>query len=352
MIQHTLLVFLLSLLLIADLTLGKKLALNARETRHSPGAVKPQQVHQDFSVFFMADPQPWRLRNGIDPNKDKVPWESQNLPVADSIKTLFKNPPRAGIEFGIINGDLTEFGRATTRESLNKIYGNLGFPVYYGLGNHDYANNVGDCTAYPDLSENACAASAIDDMQSRIINYCGTLPYMSFDIENVSDYESYYDFKQGSYAYSWDWENIHFVQLQNYPTYKVLLDQWANEYKYDMKSSLNWLDNDLRAANSRSVKAIILNYHDSYDHFPATANTTEKAQFGNILTTHHVTAIFAGHAHSQFEYTDHFNRNVPVYVADSLFDGGYYLVTFKSNVMLIDSYNNGTLVKQLPPLYY
>lgn len=48
--------------------------------------------------------------------------------------------------FGIVNGDITEFGRRATRSSFDAVYTHkIPFPLLIGLGNHDYANNVNDC---------------------------------------------------------------------------------------------------------------------------------------------------------------------------------------------------------------
>lgn len=199
---------------------------------------------ESYNILIMSDPQAWRLKNGNDPNKDKKEWEKVNQKVSNSINILNDSYQ---LRFGIINGDITEFGRKTTWASFDKIYtNNVKFPLYIGLGNHDYANNVGDCLV------NGCARSSFLELIRRInINYKYTLANFNFD----------YDEKKriGSGAYSWDTGNVHYVQLNNYPTY------FANLGSVKVTKSIEWLDKDLSTAHRRG-KVTILNFHDSYQH--------------------------------------------------------------------------------------
>ncbi|MDC9620633.1 hypothetical protein PSI22_03030 [Xenorhabdus sp. XENO-7] len=92
----------------------------------------------------MSDSQPFRLdTSSNNPNKDRSKWESFNEVVSSSIKEL-KNDKN--FAFGIVNGDITEFGRRDSRDSFDKIYtSKLSSILFIGLGNHDYASNVGGC---------------------------------------------------------------------------------------------------------------------------------------------------------------------------------------------------------------
>lgn len=97
----------------------------------------------DYNIIVMSDPQPWRLDlDNNDPNNDQSRWETTVKSVRDSIQALHREKSFA---FGIINGDLTEFGRRSQRESFRALFAPspLGFNTYVGLGNHDYQNNVG-----------------------------------------------------------------------------------------------------------------------------------------------------------------------------------------------------------------
>lgn len=53
-------------------------------------------------------------------------------------------------------------------------------------------------------------------------------------------------------ACSWDYGDIHYVQLHNYPTCAVKLESWAEAlYPVARKKSFDWLENDLVAARIR-----------------------------------------------------------------------------------------------------
>ena len=45
----------------------------------------------------------------------------------------------------IMNGDLTEYGRTDEYDAYKNYWHSLPIPSYEGLGNHDYAGNVGNC---------------------------------------------------------------------------------------------------------------------------------------------------------------------------------------------------------------
>ena len=71
----------------------------------------------------------------------------------------FDELSKAEFSFVVINGDVTEFAKLHQYESfteqISKIYYG---PVLYGLGNHDYEINVGDCADWSGLfSMNSCA---------------------------------------------------------------------------------------------------------------------------------------------------------------------------------------------------
>lgn len=303
----------------------------------------------DFTVAFMADPQPWRINSlNADPNGDRRVrqiWLENNTRIAQAINTNHRD-----VAFGIINGDMTEFGRKQQRKDFYDIYYNtLNFPFYIGLGNHDYANNVGHCTAFgplfPSLEDpcsDFCAHTAVRDMQNNIEIMAPVLTNFNSDPYSL--------------AYSWDHGDIHFVQLQNYPTYYVTLTScvlWTQYYD-DVRPSLDWLEADLDSASHRTnLKATILNFHDPSDHFFEVTTDEQRRQFKDILTRYKVTAVFAGHWHRQFVITVHeYYGDVPVFVTDALFKGGYYLVTFKENRFSIDSYNTGMLDQKLDDVMY
>ena len=284
----------------------------------------------NYNIIVMSDPQAWRLSTaGNNPNKDKSKWESVNKKVVESINSLNRDNHFA---FGIINGDITEFGRRSTRDSFDSIYtNNIGFPLFIGLGNHDYANNVNDCSegALFDFSMNACARGAVFDLSKRINKYKLLLTDLSSDFDEKKQI--------GSLGYSWDKGDLHFVQLNNYPTYEVELDHYINRSIYITKS-LNWLEKDLENALSRG-KATILNFHDVHEHFKKNINESDRIRLDGMIKKYNVIAIFSGHTHNPTETNVNFLNNVKNYNSGALYKGDYLFVKVKGKCIDVSIYN-------------
>lgn len=313
-------------------TLTSGMFANASVTANEEKAINNVDK-KDYKIVIMADPQPWRLGNGGDPNskKSRGPWLEVNRKVSEGIKA------QDGVFFYIVNGDLTEFGRADTYSDYANVYKRNQVPVYEGLGNHDYANNVGDC------HKDGCATEAVARMADELKRYSKVLNNFNMDVKDnmVGLTTRSID---GSLSYSWDFGDVHYVQLQNYPTYKVNLNHvayGAGAIKANIKSSLDWLEKDLLEADKRG-KVTILNFHDGNEHFYDGSTRVEKERFKNMINKSDVIAVFVGHTHSQ-NYSNNHNDsiygNVPVYTAGALFNGDYYLLDVKGKDILVGALN-------------
>ncbi|GAA5102200.1 metallophosphoesterase [Bartonella acomydis] len=286
--------------------------------------------------------------------KNKVLWLKRNEKVAQALESH-------KADFFIVNGDLTEYGRKETYEDYTNIYKNLAAPVYEGLGNHDYANNVGHCMIPEEKnsSGDACAIEAVFRMIKEIKKYSDELPHFNQDITQLSDASNKSIRSiEGSFAYSWDYGDIHYVQLHNYPTYTVNLKQ--SDSVIQVKSALDWLKKDLAAADMRG-KITIINFHDANAFFPNSSSHFIKPQniqnlsiFKSIITSHNVKAIFAGHTHYQSfcrSQDDKVFGNIPVYTSGALFRGDYYLIEVEGKNIHVKAYNgitgNPTLIEDL-----
>lgn len=219
----------------------------------------------------------------------------------------------------IINGDLTEFGDQgpDLGDYINIYEHGLKMNVYAGLGNHDYANNVNDC------GNNTCASSMIDYLANQV----PSLNPLSFD---YTESGVYYHFPSnvkhhdGSLGYSWEIGNVHFVQLNNFPTYTTSWNGWnfgsARRDYYDIHSAMTWLRNDLGAAHAAG-KRIVLNLHDW-------GSVSDDAEMNAILDAYPVSAVFAGHWHSvygEYEQKGPFSdgHRVPVLLSGSAHYGTF-----------------------------
>lgn len=318
----------------------------------------------NYSVVIMADPQPWRLGSGGDPNSEDEngsKWRTINQNTSHSILT------HDNVKFHIVNGDLSEFGRQAQYDDYYAIYRTSGVFVTEGLGNHDYHNNVGDCIAFETgdfISKDGCAVSAvirqykaIQHIKDNVHQIAGSA--FSSDITHhvmggVTVLETY----KGSLAYSWDVGDIHYIQLQNYPTYTVNLTASMLAIA-NITDSLDWLAADLEKASLRG-KASIINFHDakpagsSESHFLDKSNLPQLIKFKEIITAHDVKAIFVGHTHQQAycrAKADTVFGNIPIYTAGAMFNGDYYLVDVQGKNISVKAYNGKTrqpvLVKDL-----
>ncbi|SCW61334.1 Cytolysin, a secreted calcineurin-like phosphatase [Paenibacillus tianmuensis] len=251
-----------------------------------------------FSVIISSDPQyPWY--DGVLPEglktEDEIKLNSarQISEQYESMNELAKQRRETGSLFPVhgvlINGDLTAFGHDWQMEKYKELLGKLELPYYPGLGNHDYANNVDD--SY----NNNCAMRMVDFMYGWLRLHTGMLKYDFAE-------RSYYKFPElrvdytGSLAYSFNIGKVHFVQLQNFPSYTDNWDSWnagsARRDFFFIKPSFAWLKNDLAIARNRG-DVIIVSLHDYHDNFIEPFVT----EFNDITNKYGVSAVFAGHIH-------------------------------------------------------
>jgi|GEM_PF-3001021 len=217
----------------------------------------------------------------------------------------------------IINGDLTAYGSQNGNLTLFKdIYqgiaydpiltgvlpigtplpGLLNSNLYIGLGNHDYDDNVKDTysfNGYECWSLGGFINDCATDMMEYMVDQVRTLNFNKFDYASKSTATAGIR-RAGSFAYSWDIGNVHFVQLNNYPGYTA---RWryqtlSSSGQYYVTPSNTWLRNDLTNARALGQK-VIINVHDW-----GTARTdTEFMDIVNNTSLYGVSAIYSGHLH-------------------------------------------------------
>jgi hypothetical protein len=181
----------------------------------------------------------------------------------------------------VINGDLTAYFHQWQTDLFENLYvdpASFDLPLFPGLGNHDFANNVRDCysTRTPSrlLDHNGCAKDAVDFIKATMFG--DKVP--TFPIGSVQSFDN------GSLAYSWNFGAWHFVQLHNYPTYA--------QPDLGVSSAIAWLTADLSAATAAGRRSVI-DFHDYGDHLKQ-----DDPAFLGAIQGQRVAAIFAGHIHS------------------------------------------------------
>lgn len=156
------------------------------------------------------------------------------------------------------------------------------------------------------------------------------------------------DGSKGSLAYSFDIGNYHFVQLQNWPGYRVNLPRVAaaipfptldfpgRSAGFEVTDSHAWLKRDLQLA-TQEQKNIVLNMHN----VGAALKTTE---FADAIRNQNVVGIFAGHVHQnagRIQTVDNGRRSdIPVILSGSAECGTFLYAEFGKrhyNVAVVDA---------------
>lgn len=252
-----------------------------------------------FSMIISSDPQyPWYdqvlpagLSSESEIQNNAQRQISQQYQSMGLLAEERKNSGSAYLIQGVlINGDLTAFGHGWQYDMYTTLLGFLPLPSYPMLGNHDYANNVNDS------DNNNCASRMVDFMYNWLKSNQGKL--VSYDFSE----REYYKFPEmrkdysGSLSYSFNIGKLHFVQLQNFPSYTAEWNSWnlsgARRDFYYIEQSFYWLENDLAKARNKG-DIILVSLHDYHDNFIEPYVT----QFNNLLLKYGVSAVFAGHIH-------------------------------------------------------
>lgn len=292
----------------------------------APGAFSAQEAVSPVHLVFASDPQyPWTESSDdgspeSDSERDaRSKWliDTQYADIA-SFRRNFGGVQRVPV---MINGDLTAFGHGWQRSVLMPILESRLEGVYdYGLGNHDYENNVDDCFL------NSCAADSIEALKQR---YWGKVDSMDFGVRVSGGTDIYY----GSLAYSRNQGDVHLVQLHNEPTYSVNFSSGVpliSPKAFEISDALEWLEGDLKKAREQG-RIIILNLHKPRDW----AGSQEQiARFRNMIETYKVTAVFAGHYHGytgQYWYATEEFGQVPVFLSGSASQQSYLIASFAAD---------------------
>lgn len=210
-----------------------------------------------------------------------------------------------------INGDLTEFGHLSEVDEMNKYLKKLHVPYYYGLGNHDYINNLDDCY------QNTCTIRSV----MRFIDHVRSL-------KNLNSFDGYYVFGyqfprivrevSGSLSYSANFGNSVYIQLHDNPFFNsdhpkagypagvsedggirlsnyVAFDKdlWGSAYKININpnNAYLWLENELIKARQQGKTVIIGKHrHDS------------STRLNALLDKYDVQLRFSGHYHNDYGY--------------------------------------------------
>ncbi|MHC8343251.1 metallophosphoesterase family protein [Pseudomonas sp. RT6P73] len=240
-------------------------------------------------LVFASDPQyPWTEATDLGLPESDSEQEKQSKVLIDAqysdIATFRASNGGAAKVPVMINGDMTAFGHGWQRSYIKPVLDkHLQKEYDYGLGNHDYQNNVDDCFL------NSCAAGSVVDFMA----HYATRP-TSMDL-NVNKEGTIVNNVRGSLAYSTNFGLVHLVQLNNEPTYSTEFTawNWGVPTRYTITDALDWLERDLKQARQQG-RIIMLNMHKPDDW---KGSDEQIDRFRTLIQDYKVTAVFAGHFH-------------------------------------------------------
>ena len=267
-------------------------------------------------MVFASDTQyPWtdktdsRTPESSDEFTQRSKWlvESQLASIAD-FRTRNGSQPTIPL---VINGDITAFGHGWQRDYMaSALKRHFGTDYLYGLGNHDYENNVDDCFS------NSCAAGSIVEFKE---HHEGKVDSFDLKITGGALNRLY----SGSLAYSKTIGEVHMVQLNNEPTYTTEISSFWNPTTFNITSALDWLETDLRLARVAGY-AIIINMHKPLE---IKGDASQQKRFIEMIRKYQVTAVFAGHLHKDGG-SSYWLGNVPMYLSGATSQQTYLITSF------------------------
>ncbi|MDU8631145.1 metallophosphoesterase [Pseudomonas syringae group sp. 243L2] len=297
----------------------------------STGGVGPKGIIRH--IIFASDPQyPWsKDKKNTEDSLGALPHQQsqgvllQSRSSVNEVSTedLIRNQYsaiqkwRAGAMGGtgnnpvIINGDMTAFGHGEERAFL---YGTLDSILstnwYFGLGNHDYKNNIDSC------ENNGCARDSMEDLAGRMGG--NRMDYSVNESGFIHTTKKY----SGSFAYFKDFGRVRYIQLNLDPSYTNWFYSsgvWTtNEFDILSPVENGWLENLLiQARDNRTF--VIIGMHDA-EEWTRTSDPRTQAiltKFRKLLKEYDVSAIFAGHFHTAAGIYPSPYEGVPVFLSGS-----------------------------------
>lgn len=192
-----------------------------------------------------------------------------------------------------LNGDVTAYGHGDEWEYMLKDLNHRLLPDrYWGLGNHDYDNNI----RTPDGSgcyNNGCARDSIQHLAKAVESWSVD----SFDFKTFDS--TLFRQHHGSLAYSKTIGEIKFIQLHNHYFYAVDFESSVGlrTYTFKIRQSLDWLEQELKKARAAG-KLVVINMHRPPMGYGEGAKADEaRERFAALMREHRVLAIFHGHQH-------------------------------------------------------
>ncbi|QWH64335.1 hypothetical protein EXW39_30370 (plasmid) [Bacillus mycoides] len=234
----------------------------------------------------------------------------------------YMNSLSSGVNSAVlINGDMTAFGHGNEWSKIKELLRILNRPYYYGLGNHDIQNNQNDCF------QDGCFRNSINELMQHL-----STRQIPQNRKDIKDYKSSSmtlpDKTNGSFAYTFEFGNIHFIQLQHNPTMEHRSE--ISGWHIHLHSNFTWLKNQLDIARD-SGKIIIVNVH---------VKGNINSDYANLLRQYGVSAVFSGHYHTSLGNDGFVGSSIPAFISGSASQRTYLILEQFSDRLDIYSVRN------------
>ena len=317
----------------------------------APAGVRGPQGHGDDlfqrEVRFLAtaDPQFNGIRTG---EEAEIHKKSRELTAA-MLKAMQARVDSEKLRGILIAGDLTSSTGNFEWRAYREAFGVWPSAVYDGIGNHDYYRltpterglfcglepNVPnfDRSVGPNGSDDCKSPKGIlDAISNRQRNTQVT--YWGGKFVDVDDYDVNYTHKVTGFHYSWDWHDVHFVQLNLFPGDKA---SDVDGGKADPYQSLSFLKEDLSRYVGDSGRPVILVFH----YPPYMEAGAWQVKFWDAIREYQVIALIVGHAHLVHDNPNYTRKwQKPAGTKERL-DGAKELLTVVAGSALDDDKSQG-----------
>jgi predicted phosphodiesterase len=266
-------------------------------------------------MVVTSDPQyPWTEVTDQGGPTDNVRAEALVREQYESIVALRRAHPGQRIPV-IINGDLTSHGQFFEHQKINELFAILGDNFYYGLGNHDYENNLRNNHA---CAFAYCATDSLDNL-ARHVTGLGDRVH-AFDLRTRAEPGGLAGrlVKEGSWSYAFKadgWPDTLQLQLNNSPDYAADLSTFSgflHPVRYNVTASADWLVAQSRNALQRGEARFTLAHVHKPEGWRGPWSQPEASLAAKAAAAG-VKAIFSGHYHMDMGV-----KYVPISPGDTL----------------------------------
>ena len=310
---------------------------------------------------FVVNPDTMRFIATGDPQYKAEQVEAGHITVRNS-DWIAKKVDRKICEEGylgyLIAGDLTFYGRLSELEKYRESIKNFDEFVFDGLGNHDF-KFVGKDKAIGFGWNKFGLADQFDPKHTDWIEDCYEVWDEVRSRKRIPKINSSYP----NINYSFDWEDLHIVQLNAFPGVKPTNAKHA-QHPFN---SIGFLKQDLAIHVGNSGRPVILIHHYGFDDFSVGIEDgvhylekewwtgKDRDIYWETLRPYNVAAIFTGHAHIYEEWylpwdgenigeTKVGDRFIPTFVSGAAREGFYLDCQLIEDTLEIKRFNIDTLL--------